>query len=132
MQVVFNYVNILSILLYFKRYGALDALEKLSLRPQTVQEMTEATGTHAELSKGQTRLSSQLTCAEAKYKLLKTVAGSEISAFSATKSKWDKFQLMMESFKLMMNEQMEVWLITRSPLLSTLQKKIFPTLSLIN
>ncbi len=85
-----------------------DALEKLSVRPQTVEEMTEATAKHSALAKGLTRLADQLTCAEAKDKLLRNVAGSGVGAFLATKAKWDKFQLMMECFKLMMNEQMGV------------------------
>lgn len=73
-----------------------------------MEEMTESSAKHSALAKGLTRLADQLNCAEAKDKLLRNVAGSGVGAFAATKAKWDKFQLMMESFKLMMSEQMGV------------------------
>ncbi|VDN11072.1 unnamed protein product [Dibothriocephalus latus] len=97
----------------FRQYPSIscpftDALEKLSQRPQTVEEMSEATARHAELAKGQARLTEQLNCAEDKDRLLKNVSGAGVGALAATRAKWDKFQLMMESFKLMMNEQIEV------------------------
>ncbi|OON23868.1 ATPase family protein, partial [Opisthorchis viverrini] len=85
-----------------------DALEKLSYRPQTVDELSEAKAREVEFSKARSRLVEQVTCAEAKDRLLRGVAGSGVQALGATKAKWDKFQLMMESFRMMMNEQLEV------------------------
>ncbi|KER30421.1 hypothetical protein T265_03154 [Opisthorchis viverrini] len=84
-----------------------DALEKLSYRPQTVDELSEAKAREVEFSKARSRLVEQVTCAEAKDRLLRGVAGSGVQALGATKAKWDKFQLMMESFRMMMNEQLE-------------------------
>ncbi|VDD79211.1 unnamed protein product, partial [Mesocestoides corti] len=81
------------------------AVEKLSIRPQTVEEMAEAKDKHATLAKEQSRLADRLCCAEAKDKLLRDVVGAGVDSFAKTKAKWAKFQLMMESFKLMLNEQ---------------------------
>ena len=43
--------------------------------------------------------------AEAKNKLLRTVAGGGVTQISDLQSKWDKFELMMQSFQLMVKEQ---------------------------
>ena len=42
---------------------------------------------------------------EAKNKLLRTVAGGGVTQISDLQSKWDKFELMMQSFQLMVKEQ---------------------------
>ncbi|KAM7538000.1 hypothetical protein Aperf_G00000070110 [Anoplocephala perfoliata] len=85
-----------------------DALDKLSVRPQTMDEMAEARENHVRLTREQSHLSERLVCVEEKDKLLRNVAGSGASTFSKTKAKWSEFQLMMDSFKLMMDEQLEV------------------------
>ncbi|VDP94768.1 unnamed protein product [Echinostoma caproni] len=85
-----------------------DALDKLSQRPQTVDELSEAKARQNEFAKSRNRLVEQLTCAEAKDRLLRSVAGNGVSAVGTTKAKWEKFQMMMESFRLMMDEQLEV------------------------
>ncbi|KAA3681038.1 dynein heavy chain 2, cytosolic [Paragonimus westermani] len=85
-----------------------DALDKLSRRPQTVDELTEAKAMETEFAKSCNRLTEQLTCAEAKDRLLRGVSGAGVQALGITKAKWEKFQLMMESFRLIMNEQLEV------------------------
>ncbi|EUB62202.1 Cytoplasmic dynein 2 heavy chain [Echinococcus granulosus] len=85
-----------------------DALGKLSVRPQTMEEMAIARDKHDLLTREQSRLADRLACAEEKDKLLRHVSGCGVDAFSNTKSKWAKFQLMMDSFKLMMNEQLNV------------------------
>uniref|UniRef100_A0A5K3EFI2 DHC_N1 domain-containing protein n=1 Tax=Mesocestoides corti TaxID=53468 RepID=A0A5K3EFI2_MESCO len=91
------------------------AVEKLSIRPQTVEEMAEAKDKHATLAKEQSRLADRLCCAEAKDKLLRDVVGAGVDSFAKTKAKWAKFQLMMESFKLMLNEQTGVCSQTSTP-----------------
>ncbi|CAH8626081.1 unnamed protein product [Dicrocoelium dendriticum] len=84
------------------------ALEKLSRRPQTVDELSEAKSIEVEFSKSTTRLLEQLSCAESKDRLLRSVAGVGVPALTCTKAKWEKFQLTMESFRIIMNEQLEV------------------------
>ena len=43
--------------------------------------------------------------AEAKNKLLRSVAGGGMEAMTVMHQRWDKFELMMESHKLMIKEQ---------------------------
>ncbi|VDM16092.1 unnamed protein product [Hydatigera taeniaeformis] len=85
-----------------------DALERLSIRPQNLEEMAGARGGHSVLTREQLRLADRLACIEKKDKLLRHVSGCGVGSFSTIKSKWTKFQLMMDSFKLMMDEQMNV------------------------
>ncbi|KAF7232339.1 hypothetical protein EG68_08731, partial [Paragonimus skrjabini miyazakii] len=85
-----------------------DALDKLSRRPQTVDELSEAKAMETEFAKSCNRLTEQLTCAETKDRLLRGVSGAGVQALGLTKAKWEKFQLMMESFRLIMKEQLEV------------------------
>lgn len=46
--------------------------------------------------------------AEDKNKLLRSVAGGGLETLSSLRAKWDKFQLMMESHQLMVNEQVRI------------------------
>lgn len=43
--------------------------------------------------------------AEAKNKLLRSVAGGGVDSLSSLQAFWDKFELMMESHQLMVKEQ---------------------------
>ena len=43
--------------------------------------------------------------AEAKNKLLRSVAGGGVESLSQLQGRWDKFELMMESHQLMVKEQ---------------------------
>ena len=46
--------------------------------------------------------------AEAKNKLLRTVAGGGVDSLNHLLARWDKFELMMESHQLMVKEQVGV------------------------
>lgn len=70
--------------------------------------MAGARDGHNTLVREQSHLADRLACIEEKDKLLRHVSGCGVGAFSNTKSKWAKFQLMMDSFKLMMDEQLNV------------------------
>ncbi|KAL5109991.1 Cytoplasmic dynein 2 heavy chain 1 [Taenia crassiceps] len=85
-----------------------DALEKLSVRPQTMKEMASARDGHNALTREQSRLADRLASVEQKDKLLLHVSGCGVGAFSNIRSKWAKFQLMMDSFRLMMDKQLNV------------------------
>ncbi|KAJ8297986.1 LOW QUALITY PROTEIN: hypothetical protein KUTeg_024517 [Tegillarca granosa] len=65
-----------------------NAMETLSKRPQTVQPLFEK--------------------ADAKNKLLRSVAGGGVESLNQLQARWDKFELMMESHQLMVKEQVEV------------------------
>ena len=43
--------------------------------------------------------------AEAKNKLLRSVAGGGVESLGQLQARWDKFELMMESHQLMVKEQ---------------------------
>lgn len=88
-----------------------DSLEKLSSRPQTIDELIAVKSQYNEYSKTINHLNDQIQCAERKNQLLCTVSGNGVTTIAAVKTKWEKFNAMMESFQLMMNEQLEVGLI---------------------
>lgn len=46
--------------------------------------------------------------AEAKNKLLRSVAGGGVDSLSQLQGRWDKFELMMESHQLMVKEQVSL------------------------
>ncbi|CAH8521205.1 unnamed protein product [Heterobilharzia americana] len=85
-----------------------DSLEKLTHRPQTVDELNEAKTRENEFTKSLSSLNEQIKCAELKDQLLRTVSGSGVTALAQIKVKWEKFQFMIEGFKMMMNEQLDV------------------------
>ncbi|XP_071126281.1 cytoplasmic dynein 2 heavy chain 1-like isoform X2 [Mytilus edulis] len=85
-----------------------DAMETLSKRPQSVEEIGEANSKHAEFLKTKKDVSPLFEKAEAKNKLLRSVAGGGVDSLSQLQAFWDKFELMMESHQLMVKEQVEV------------------------
>ncbi|VEL09963.1 unnamed protein product [Protopolystoma xenopodis] len=104
-----SYPSIWSICLQtFCHPAFVEALDQLSRQPQSLDELTAAQIRAGELSKAQSHLLNQLTCAEGKDRLLRSVAGHGVPAVMTTRTKWDKFQVMMESYQLMMEEQIEV------------------------
>lgn len=46
--------------------------------------------------------------AEAKNKLLRSVAGQGVETLNTTQQQWDKFDLMLDSHQLMIKEQVDV------------------------
>ncbi|KAK6172722.1 hypothetical protein SNE40_016326 [Patella caerulea] len=84
------------------------AMETLSKRPQTVEEIGEANAKHAEFNKTKTEIQPLFNKAESKNKLLRSVAGGGVETISTLQGRWDKFELMMESHQLMVKEQVEV------------------------
>ncbi|XP_032878557.1 cytoplasmic dynein 2 heavy chain 1 isoform X2 [Amblyraja radiata] len=85
-----------------------DAMELLSKRPETVEEIGDANAKHMEITSKKPRILPLFQEAEDKNKLLRSVAGGGLEILSSLRAKWDKFQLMMESHQLMVNEQIEI------------------------
>ncbi|XP_022103094.1 cytoplasmic dynein 2 heavy chain 1-like isoform X1 [Acanthaster planci] len=85
-----------------------DSMEALSTRPQTVEEIGKANAKHAELQAKKPEIKPLFEKVEGKNKLLRTVSGGGIEQLSQLHSRWDKFELMMESHELMVKEQVEV------------------------
>ncbi|XP_067663541.1 cytoplasmic dynein 2 heavy chain 1-like isoform X1 [Haliotis asinina] len=84
------------------------AMETLSKRPNTVEEIGEANSKHAEFGKSKKEIQPLFNKSESKNKLLRSVAGGGVESLSQLQGRWDKFELMMESHQLMVKEQVEV------------------------
>ncbi|KAK7096855.1 hypothetical protein V1264_003902 [Littorina saxatilis] len=84
------------------------ATDTLSQRPQTVEEIGDANSKHSEFAKKKQEVKPLFEKAEAKNKLLRSVAGGGVESLSQLQARWDKFELMMESHQLMVKEQVEV------------------------
>ncbi|KAK3801155.1 hypothetical protein RRG08_006872 [Elysia crispata] len=84
------------------------ATDTLSQRPQTVEEIGEANSKHSEFSATKKGVKPLFEKAESKNKLLRSVAGGGVESLSQLQSRWDKFEIMMESHQLMVKEQVEV------------------------
>ncbi|OWF37256.1 Cytoplasmic dynein 2 heavy chain 1 [Mizuhopecten yessoensis] len=84
------------------------AMETLSARPQTVEEIGEANAKHAEFAKERKVVQPLFERADSKNKLLRSVAGGGVDSLNQLQGFWDKFELMMESHQLMVKEQVDV------------------------
>ncbi|XP_064157010.1 dynein cytoplasmic 2 heavy chain 1 isoform X2 [Anguilla rostrata] len=84
------------------------AMETLSTRPESIDEIGEANIKHGELQERKPNVLPLFQEAEDKNRLLRTVAGGGLDSISSLRAKWDKFELMMESHQLMIKEQVEV------------------------
>ena len=83
------------------------AKESLSTRPQTVEEIGEVNQKHEELGKEKPEVEPLFQAAKNKNKLLRSVAGGGVDELSNLKTRWDKFEIMMESHQLMIKDQVE-------------------------
>ncbi len=81
------------------------AKESLSVRPQSMEEVGEVTASHQQLSQEKPRVEPNFIEAEKKNKLLRSVAGSGMEELANLKSRWDRFEVMMESHQLMVKDQ---------------------------
>ena len=83
----------------------LEARDALSVRPQTVEEIGEVNAKHAELSRRKPEIEPLFAEAERKNKLLRSVAGGGVEQVGELRTRWDKFEIMMESHQLMIKDQ---------------------------
>ncbi|CAG5115632.1 unnamed protein product, partial [Candidula unifasciata] len=84
------------------------ATDTLSQRPQTVEEIGQANSKHAEFIVTKKEVKPLFEKAESKNKLLRSVAGAGVDSLTQLQSRWDKFEIMMESHQLMVKEQVDV------------------------
>ena len=85
-----------------------EATETLGARPQTVEEIGTANAKHSEFGKRKNDILPLFDSVEQKNKLLRTVAGGGVEQMGNLHSRWDKFEIMMESHQLMVKEQVDV------------------------
>ncbi len=83
----------------------LEAKDSLSVRPQSVEEIGQVTQKHAELTRKKPQVEPLFLEAERKNKLLRSVAGGGVEQLSELKTRWDKFEIMLESHELMIKDQ---------------------------
>lgn len=83
-------------------------IEILSTRPQTHEEIGEAYKKHSELYRNRKSMIPVLENAEAKNKLLRSVAGGGHEQLFQLQVKMDKFQVMIESHQQVLKDQTEV------------------------
>ena len=82
-----------------------EARDALSIRPQTVEEIGEVNAKHSELSRRKPEIEPLFAEAERKNKLLRSVAGGGVEQVGELRTRWDKFEIMMESHQLMIKDQ---------------------------
>ncbi|XP_075248310.1 cytoplasmic dynein 2 heavy chain 1-like [Convolutriloba macropyga] len=83
---------------------ALDTLEK---RPQSVQEVTEANTKQHEYTKQKSELQPVFVKIVEKNRLLRMTQGQGVDEVNSLHARWDKFEIMMESFHMMIADQVE-------------------------
>eukprot|EP00050_Salpingoeca_kvevrii_P020215 m.95860 g.95860 ORF g.95860 m.95860 type:complete len:4292 (+) comp8765_c0_seq1:164-13039(+) len=81
--------------------------DALAIKPQSVEEIGEANGRHAELSKRKPEMNPLFESAESKNRLLRSVAGGGVD-LETCRARWEKFDLLLESHALMIKDQVEV------------------------
>lgn len=75
------------------------------MRPQSVEEVGEVNQEHAKLVRERPEVEPLFLEAEQKNKLLRSVAGGGVEELQSLKTRWDKFEIMMESHQLMIKDQ---------------------------
>ncbi|KAM6946318.1 LOW QUALITY PROTEIN: cytoplasmic dynein 2 heavy chain 1 [Aplochiton taeniatus] len=85
-----------------------EAVEALSARPESVEEIGQADATHGSIRARQPEILPQFQSAEEKNRLLRSVSGGGLDSLSSLRARWDKLELIMESHQLMIKEQVEV------------------------
>ena len=83
----------------------IEARDALSIRPQTVEEIGDVNAKHADLSRRKPEIEPLFAEAERKNKLLRSVAGGGVEQVGELRTRWDKFEIMMESHQLMIKDQ---------------------------
>ncbi|KAF7666054.1 hypothetical protein LDENG_00118150 [Lucifuga dentata] len=85
-----------------------ESMETLSTRPESMEEIGEASSKYNKILAHKPDILPQFQCAEEKNRLLRAVAGGGMDSLSSLRAKWDKLELVMESHQLMIKEQVEV------------------------
>ncbi len=70
-----------------------------------MEEIGQVTQKQAELSRRIPEVEPLFLEAERKNKLLRSVAGGGVEQLSELKTRWDKFEIMMESHQMMIKDQ---------------------------
>lgn len=82
-------------------------MDALSERPSTVAEIGKTNAKHAELSKEKPAIKPMFDSAESKNTLLRKVVGVPVD-LEHLRQRWDKFELLLSSHELMIQDQIKV------------------------
>jgi dynein heavy chain 2 len=83
------------------------AYEKLTKKPQSIEEITQAKGEIYEVNQKRLALSEKFRRAEEKNKLLRNMVGNAYNISQISK-RWENFDVSLEGFNKMLGEQQEV------------------------
>ncbi|KAK6049789.1 hypothetical protein COOONC_12706 [Cooperia oncophora] len=83
------------------------AIEVLSSRPQSIDEVAEANARHTEYNRTNKELKASWAVLNEQHMLLRSVAGSGVDQMSSVTDQWEKFEVMLDSHQLMIKEQVE-------------------------
>ncbi|KAK5976753.1 hypothetical protein GCK32_019543 [Trichostrongylus colubriformis] len=84
------------------------AINVLSSRPQSIDEVAEANARHTEYNRTNKELKASWAVLNEQHTLLRSVAGSGVDQMSSLTDQWEKFETMLDSHQMMIKEQVEV------------------------
>ncbi|CAB3410628.1 unnamed protein product [Caenorhabditis bovis] len=84
------------------------AIDVLSTRPQSIDEIAEANSKHTVFAETNRKLKEDWKIMEEQHTLLRSVAGTGVDQFDNLEQNWDRFELMLDSHQLMIKDQVEV------------------------
>ncbi|WKX91874.1 hypothetical protein Q1695_010144 [Nippostrongylus brasiliensis] len=84
------------------------AINGLSTRPQSVDEVAEANARHTEYGRTNKELKASWLVLNEQHTLLRSVAGSGVDQMTSVTDQWEKFEVMLDSHQMMIKEQVEV------------------------
>ncbi|PIO55588.1 hypothetical protein TELCIR_23024, partial [Teladorsagia circumcincta] len=82
------------------------AINVLSSRPQSIDEVAEANARHTEYNRTNKELKASWAVLNEQHTLLRSVAGSGVEQMSSLTDQWEKFELMLDSHQMMIKEQL--------------------------
>ncbi|CAD6190911.1 unnamed protein product [Caenorhabditis auriculariae] len=81
------------------------AIEVLSSRPQSIDEIAEANVKHTQFAETNKKLKAEWKTMEEQHTLLRSVAGSGVEQMAQLEQMWERFDLMLDSHQLMIKDQ---------------------------
>ncbi|CAI5438007.1 unnamed protein product [Caenorhabditis angaria] len=84
------------------------AIDVLSSRPQSIDEIAEANAKHAIFAETNKQLKQEWKVMEDQYTLLRSVAGQNVEQIDNLEQNWERFEIMLDSHQLMIKDQVDV------------------------
>ncbi|VDM55898.1 unnamed protein product [Angiostrongylus costaricensis] len=84
------------------------AIDVLSSRPQSIDEVAEANARHMEYGRTNRELKASWAILNEQHILLRSAAGSSVEQMMPLTQQWEKFEMMLDNHQMMIKEQVEV------------------------